>query len=145
MWGENVIVLLVRLLGLFLLLAGMALGLMALQEAWLLYREPERIARFHQAVETGAHLDKALGELLARQLSAAGTSTGLATETEENEDVETVQPKAPGTEMSVSYFAAWILVMLVLLMVGRIAFGAVAAGAELALRDSGSGGRGGKK
>ncbi len=106
----------VRLLGVVLLLAGLWAGLAVLLEGWALYREPARIERLAAAVEQGSHLDATL--------AAATTSAETA-------------PAGGGAGeeagLRLSYFAAWLLALALLVVIGSLAMAAVGAGTRLAL------------
>lgn len=110
---------LVRGFGVLLLLVGLFITLKVVFEAWALYRDPGRIEAFAVAIEQGSNLDRAL--MPARDELDSGES-GTASAAGSN---------AP----RVSYFVAWVLALLLLMLVGRLALGAVRVGGELALYD----------
>ncbi|NNM01438.1 MAG: hypothetical protein HKO62_11855 [Gammaproteobacteria bacterium] len=109
----------VRGFGILLLLVGLFITLKVVFEAWALYRDPGRIEAFAVAIEKGSNLDRALmpvrDEVDANQSGAAADAASGA-------------PR-------VSYFVAWVLALLLLMLVGRLALGAVRVGGELALYD----------
>jgi hypothetical protein len=124
----------VRGCGFVLLAVGLWIALAVIAEAWSLYQEPQRIERFAVAIEQGSHLDRAL----------AATSSGRATTGEEGlppadllEQVPTAKASAApeSTSFRLSYFVAWIVIILLLMLIGRLAIAAVKTGGELVLYD----------
>ena len=109
----------VRAFGFLLMIIGLWIGLKAINEAWSLYKEPQNIERFARAIEKGSNLDKALSTI---QKGDAG---------DDNEASQ--QESVLGFRLS--YFAAWILAIMLLMLVGRLALAAVKTGGELALYD----------
>lgn len=119
----------VRGLGLLLLLVGMFVALMTIVSAWSLYANPATIENFARAVEHGSHLD----------LTLAQVSAGEAAEDDALVPLPGVRAKpaaAPAQpSLRFSYFVAWIIAILLLLLIGRLAIAAVRTGGELALYD----------
>lgn len=109
----------VRAIGFLLLIVGLWIGLKAINEAWGLYKDPQNIERFAQAIEKGSNLDKAIASVKSE---GENQTTGDAS-----------QVAALGFRLS--YFAAWVLAILLLMLVGRLALAAVKTGGELALYD----------
>lgn len=125
--------LVVRGMGLVLLLTGLFVALLVISSAWSLYNEPQRIEAFARAVERGSNLDLTLSQSASagrRQLETAGideAASGSAA-------VTPAEPEAQPV-FRFSYFAAWLIVILLLLLIGRLAIAAVRTGGELALYD----------
>ncbi|MGR8920324.1 MAG: hypothetical protein ACU85V_11945 [Gammaproteobacteria bacterium] len=127
--GAGVLGLAVRGCGLVLLLVGFVVALMVIINAWSLYNDPARIESFARAVEHGSGLDLTLS-------SAAAAARA---------ELEPVAPDAGATaastraerdpELRFSYFVAWLIALLLLLLIGRLAIAAVKTGGELALYD----------
>jgi len=90
--------------GLLLLICGIGALLLALVELWMLYREPSGILPLVQAIDSMGGLD--------------GTLLGLTAE----------QGQRP---MPVAQFLAWLLAVVLLATIGRIAYLAIRAGASL--------------
>ena len=109
---------LVRLLGVVLVIAGLWVGLKAVIEAWNLYRMPHRIEVLVTAVESGSHLDRALATYSAASDEAPAKES-------RGQDA-----------LRLSYFLAWGIAMLLLLLVGSLTMAMIRTGAELALRDA---------
>lgn len=123
---------LVRLLGLGLLLVGLWAGVKVVLEAWYLYQQPERIERFARAIERGSNMDRALSRLApvraAEQPDPAGAEVaGRAAAAPESD---------PAESFRLSYFIAWVIAILLLMLVGRLALGAAKTGGELVLYDT---------
>ena len=122
---------LVRFIGLFLLLFGLWIAIQVMLEALELYRKPESIERFARAIERGSNIDKSL---LSLKQSI----------TEENPDMESIDVDEFGkdtgrftnsSDIRISYFFAWVIVLLLLLLIARIAIAAIKTGGELVLYD----------
>ena len=105
----------VRGLGLLLLLFGLWSGLTVMLEAFKLYREPVRIEVLARAVERGSHIDRAL------------TTT--------NPGVDMEAASAARSDLQLSYFIAWMIALLLLLLTSLISFTAIKTGGELVLHD----------
>lgn len=113
----------VRTAGIIALLVGLWSGVKLVSEAWVLYDEPSRIERFALAIEKGSNID---GFLNPTDSQASG-----------NGDASTGGDSAAATsDFRLSYFAAWAIVLCLLLVVGRIAVWAIKTGGELALYDT---------
>jgi len=115
----TVIGLVVRLIGVALLCVGIAVALKVISEAFQLYNQPQVIERFAQAIDQGSNLDAVLAPD-PTETSGAATSA----------DSRTTQ--AP---LRLSYFAAWVVVLMLLVVVSGIAMSVVATGGKLALGD----------
>lgn len=127
--------LLVRGLGLVLLIVGMFVALVVIMSAWSLYDNPQSIETFAEAVERGSHLDLTLSHVTAegRQQADVGLAPELAAPTAPTALSGANVPPAP--EFRFSYFAAWLIAILLLLLIGSLAISAVRTGGELALYD----------
>ena len=132
---QQLLAVLVRLLGLCFLVVGIGAAVIILREAWTLYQEPERIERFALAIEHGSNLDKIFalngGEIAGS--AETGDQGGIAGDA-------SAQPAASGSEGSTtfrpSYFAGWFLVLLLMLVASITAIAAVSAGGRLVLYDT---------
>ncbi len=135
--ATNVMSIFVRLVGVVLLVAGLAVAILVLMEAWSLYKYPERIEAFARAVERGSNIDRAISPprresapaaLASDEPSSGGASTGLQ-----------AAPAPPASEqynISLSYFFAWFIAIMLILLITRIAMSAIATGGKLALYDT---------
>lgn len=113
--------------GFVLLAVGLWIALAVIAEAWSLYQDPARVERVADAIERGSHLD--------RTLAAAGGATPM-TDEEAAESPAAPAPGSPGPNtFRLSYFVAWIITLLLLMLVGRLAIAAVKTGGELVLYD----------
>ena len=120
--------LIVRGFGLVLLAIGLVVALIVIVNAWALYVDPARIEAFARAVEHGSNLDATLS--MAAQHGQQQLEGG----------VHVAPPNAattatPTPPFRFSYFAAWFIAILLLLLNGRLAIAAVRTGGELALYD----------
>jgi len=129
--GRNILGFLVRLLGFFLLLAGLWVALQVLLTAKDLYEHPENIERFAVAIEKGSNIDKTLAPLRDSLILESDSENGVQryNETEKRSSVT-------GTgNIRVSYFFAWVIALLLLLLIARISLTAIKTGGELVLFD----------
>jgi len=113
----------VRLVGIVVLLVGLWAGVRIIIEAFALYQEPARIERFAQAIQSGSNIDGMFGDVLDKALDNKATDTPAKAR------------KGGGSGLRVSYFAAWLIVMLLMFVIGTLAMTAIATGGQLALYD----------
>ena len=98
---QQLLAVLVRLLGLCFLVVGIGAAVVILHEAWMLYQEPERIDRFAVAIERGSNLDKIFA-----------LSSNETVKTSQQEDSAGSAPSssaasAESANLRLSYFAGW--------------------------------------
>lgn len=110
-YTRRVLDVLTRLTGVVLLGAGLWVALGVIAEAWMLYEDPDRIARLAEAVARGSGVDALL----------AGPAAEVAGQA--------------ATPLRLSYFLAWTIALLLLTLIGRLALAAVKTGGELVLYD----------
>ena len=110
---------LVRLAGLVLLGVGLWAALGVINEAWSIYQNPKssRVESLAHAIDEATHIDMVLAPTPRVDAGA-----------------EAAKPTRAST-LRLSYFIAWPIVMLLLLLVGRLAMAAIKTGGELALYD----------
>ena len=118
----NITHLIVRAAGFMLMFVGLWIGLKTINEAWSLYQQPQNIERIARAIEQGSNLDKALSS----RTDATDTEAGAGGQVREVNE-------ALGFRLS--YFVAWVIAILLLMLIGRLAIAAVKTGGELALYD----------
>lgn len=114
--GSEVAVLIVRGFGFVLMLVGFFVAIKVILTAWGLYLEPTGIEPFAQAIERGSGLDQAIAASASDE-SAADSDTGGA------------------PNLSLSYFIAWFVAVLLLMLIGRLSIEAMRCGGELVLYD----------
>lgn len=119
----EVLAVIARLMGLIMLLIGLIIGIKVILEAWSLYDEPQRIERFANAIDQGSNLDQ-----LLRSFSQKTTSA-------ENESATIAETSAQQPSLRISYFLAWIIALLLLMVIGGLAASAIRTGGQLALYD----------
>jgi len=118
----------VRLMGILMLLVGLWMGVTVIKEVWGLYRGPHHIERFADAIDKGSNLDKVLASFSSkRPTRRVKEREGLV------EEAEVAEKK--DESLRVSYFLAWIIVIFLLMLIGRLALSAIKTGGELALYD----------
>jgi disulfide bond formation protein DsbB len=115
---------LVRSLGLIMLIIGLYIGIKVIFEAWKLYEEPQRIERLADAIDNGSHLDNAISSI-----------TSSALDVKPSDDSVRAQVSNADDSLRVSYFLAWFLAVLLLLIISGLAMSAIKTGGQLALYD----------
>jgi disulfide bond formation protein DsbB len=123
--STEVIAVIVRLLGLLMLVIGLIISIKVIVEAWALYEEPQRIERFAEAIDQGSNLDQ-----LLRSFSQKTASTETEFEAPTSAATTSQQPT-----LRVSYFLAWIIALVLLMVIGGLAASAIRTGGQLALYD----------
>jgi disulfide bond formation protein DsbB len=112
----------VRAAGVALVLVGLWAGVKVVFEAWGLYRDPAAVDRLARVIDRASHVDTLLAP---RPGAPAGTGeTGARA---------TPAPQSSEEAFKPSYFLAWTLAILMLLLVGKLASWTVHAGGKLAL------------
>lgn len=127
--GSRLLNLVVRVIGLVLLATGFVVALMVIGSAWSLYENPARIEAFAREVEHGSNLDLTLSAAVERgraQVESPPSGSEIIPAAQQ-------APAPPGLRFS--YFIAWMIAILLLLLIGRLAIAAVRTGGELALYD----------
>lgn len=121
--SKDVMSIVVRFCGLMLLFIGLWIAIQVFNEALALYKDPANIERVATAIEAGSNVDK----------SIAPIRDSLLGNTEEVEETKT-EEKSNGIRLS--YFIAWVVDLLLLLLLARISLAAIKTGGELALYDA---------
>ena len=109
--AEGILRIVVRIVGIALVLVGSWIGVSTVEEAWDLYRDPARVERFALAIEQGSGIDSTLD-----------SATGGAGER--------------NSGFRPSYFLSWIVAVVLLLLVAKIAVWIVATGGRLTLYEA---------
>jgi len=129
--GRNIMSFIVRILGMFLLLAGLWVALQVLLTAQDLYEHPEKIERFAVAIEKGSNIDKTLAPIRDSLIADNGSGNDVQQYAETEK-----RPASTGTNnIRLSYFFAWVIALLLLLLIARISLTAIKTGGELVLYD----------
>jgi hypothetical protein len=111
-----------------LLFIGLWIAIQVFSEALALYKDPTNIERMATAIEAGSNIDKSIDPI---QESLLGEDEVTA-DAEENVNANT---KINGNGIRLSYFIAWVVDLLLLLLLARIALATIKTGGELALYD----------
>ena len=111
---------LVRLAGLVVLAVGIWAAIGVINEAWAIYKSPKnsRVDAIALAVNEATHID-----------------TVIAPPSRAAADGQESKPAKASEPFRLSYFIAWPIVLLLLLLIGRLAMAAIKTGGELALFD----------
>lgn len=125
--SQDVLSIVVRLCGLLLLFIGLWIAIQVFNEALSLYKDPTNIERMAMAIESGSNIDKSIVPIRDSILG--------------NDEEEPTPESKPSTENNtngfrISYFIAWVVELLLLLLLARIAIMAIKTGGELALYDA---------
>lgn len=139
--ARDVLAFVVRAIGLVLLLFGLWLALEVLHEAWQLYHEPGRIERLAHAIEQGSNIDRSIAPLQIDKQTEddAVPRSDLNSYDRQAEPAPSKQTEAeadPQYRLRLSYYIAWVIALLLLLLIARIALGAVKTGGELVLYET---------
>ena len=124
---RDVLSIVVRLCGLVLLFIGLGIALQVFNEALSLYEDPSNIERIATAIESGSNIDKSIAPLRDSLLS-------------DDEKIEASTPNSTAevstaSGIRISYFIAWVVDLLLLLLLARISLMAIKTGGELAMYD----------
>lgn len=123
--SQDVLSIVVRMCGLLLLFIGLWIAIQVFSEALSLYKDPNNIERMATAIEAGSNIDKSLipirDSLLGEDETAAGSDP---------------TPVVTANGFRISYFIAWVVDLLLLLLLARISIMAIKTGGELALYDA---------
>lgn len=123
--SQDVLSIVVRMCGLLLLFIGLWIAIQVFSEALALYKDPATIERMAIAIETGSNIDKSIVPLRESLLGEDENGVQIEQTTDNN-----------ATTFRISYFIAWVVDLLLLLLLARIAIMAVKTGGELALYDA---------
>jgi hypothetical protein len=116
----------VRVLGLLILVIGLTVALKVIIEAWGLYKQPQNIERFASAIEKGSGLDSLINNITKPNDSSVSSL---------NETINNSPKPTEKLNLRLTYFVAWILAILLLLVIGGLAMSAIKTGGQLALYD----------
>jgi hypothetical protein len=123
--SQDILSIVVRMCGLLLLFIGLWISIQVFSEALALYKDPANIERMATAIEAGSNIDKSIVPIRDSLLG------------EDEAGIETAsKPENVAEGFRVSYFIAWVVDLLLLLLLARIAIMAIKTGGELALYDA---------
>jgi hypothetical protein len=123
--SKDVLSIVVRMCGLLLLFAGLFLAVYTFGEVLNLYKDPTNIERMAKFIESGSNIDKSIAPIRDSILGEDGDEAGTLAISKDNKD-----------GFRISYFIAWVVDLLLLLLLARIAIMAVKTGGELTLYDA---------
>ncbi len=121
--SKDILSIIVRMCGLLLLFIGLWIAIQVFNEALSLYKDPANIERVAIAIETGSNIDKSIAPI--RDSLLGENTEGSETNAKENSN-----------GIRLSYFIAWVVNLLLLLLLARISLAAIKTGGELALYDA---------
>ena len=123
--SQDVLSVVVRMCGLLLLFIGLWIAIQVFSEALALYKDPTNIERMATAIEAGSNIDKSLIPIRDSLLGEDETSTEYES-----------KPEIKTDGFRISYFIAWVVDLLLLLLLARISIMAIKTGGELSLYDA---------
>lgn len=123
--SQDVLSIVVRMCGLLLLFIGLWIAIQTFSEALSLYKDPANIERMATAIEAGSNIDKSLIPIRDSLLGEDEATTESESKAEFN-----------ANGFRISYFIAWVVDLLLLLLLARISIMAIKTGGELALYDA---------
>lgn len=106
----------VRAIGVCILLFGLWMAYQVVRECWSLYSDPSKIGQFAQFIAKDSNIDKSVEQIFQEVL----------------DEVKQNNPNPNITTLQFSYFIAWFFCIVLLFMIGRIAFWAIATGSSMA-------------
>ncbi len=134
--GKGIMSVFVRFVGLFLLLAGVYVALHVMLKAMELYEKPHSIERFAQAIEKGSNIDKSLSSFRDAVISEpAAENEGEELSNPDAQKATRGTTEAADSHIRISYFFAWIIMLMLLMLIGSISLRATKTGGELVLYD----------
>ena len=123
--NQDIVNIVVRICGVLLLFIGLWLSIQVFSEALSLYKNPGNILRMATAIEAGSNIDKSFrptqDSLLGQHEISVEHKSSLQIKTD---------------NFRISYFIAWVIDLLLLLLLARISIMAIKTGGELALYDA---------
>ncbi len=133
----------VRLIGMLILFVGLYVGLKVILEAWGLYQSPDRIEPFAAAIERGSNIDqiffatvRSISTEISEDVVIPSGEAQLDDATAQRGNPAKTASTAPGKNLRLSYFAAWLIAMMLFLIIGSLAMSAISTGGRLALYDT---------
>jgi hypothetical protein len=127
--SKDILSIVVRMCGLMLLFIGLWIAIQVFSEALDLYKDPTNIERMAKAIETGSNIDKSITPIRDSILGEDGVEN-------ETESKSNTKAKSNADTFRISYFIAWVVDLLLLLLLARISIMAIKTGGELALYDA---------
>ena len=127
---DTILSIIVRLCGLILLFIGLWIAIQVFNEALSLYKNPDNIERIAVAIENVSNIDTSLAPLKQTLMGEDQESGMVVPQTKTSASVSSKN------NVRISYFIAWVIQLLLLILMARISLMAVKTGGELALYDS---------
>ena len=131
---QQITSIIVRLIGMLILFVGLYVGLKVVLEAWALYQTPERIEPFAAAIERGSNLDEIFSATVERM--SIEITDDVVNPAPGGQHAQPGAANPAGKGLRLSYFAAWLIVMMLFLIIGSLAMSAITTGGRLALYDT---------
>jgi disulfide bond formation protein DsbB len=133
----------VRLIGMMILFVGLYIGLKIILEAWGLYQSPERIEPFAAAIERGSNIDqiffatvRSISTEISDDVVSPSGEAQIGDPTAQSGNPARAPSTVPDKSLRLSYFAAWLIAMMLFLIIGSLAMSAISTGGRLALYDT---------
>lgn len=133
--STEILTFIVRLLGLVMLIIGLYVGIKVILEAWHLYEQPQRIERFATAIEQGSHIDSLLASLATPDTPPNSSLNQVEDSLQNSDNINSPAAEQTKPDIRMTYFLAWAVVILLLMVIGGLASSAIRTGGQLALYD----------
>lgn len=128
--------LVVRACGLIVLLAGLWMVLKAVHEALVLYEDPSRIEILADHMERATNLDRSILSLQPKRGGKTAARPPAEAKPAGADPRPVTGTTPPRTGLRLSYFIAWIVELLLLLLIARVGLAALKTGGELVLHEA---------
>ena len=131
----------IRFIGVGIVLFGLVLGLQVIQVAWDLFDDQKIVVTLSEKINEQSNLDKVLPSIIEfknfqRELTKNAHSAVLGETNPKFQDTEIQKESAVKEEAQnfrASYFAAWIITLMLLALIAKISIWAMTAGGKMAL------------
>lgn len=133
--GKGILAIVVRLIGMCLLLGGLYVAFQVMLEAMELYKQPEKIQRFAVAIEKGSNIDSSLSSFRENIKTISNGNDDENAVVGEYKENPVTPAKTSGNNIRVSYFLAWVVVLMLLMLIASISLRVIKTGGELVLYD----------
>lgn len=127
---SNLFETIVRLVGAVIMIVGVVVALQVLRHAWDLFNDHASVVAFGEKIEKASNLNNAFNTLLGESLAEFRLH---ARQVFDPNNANNQQPAARFEPWNLSYFVAWFVKILLLLLIARIGFWAMSEGGKLAL------------
>lgn len=115
----------IRIVGVIVLIIGLWIGFSVLNAAWKLYSEPDQLKKYAQKIEQGSNINKAFNSFIKELFLESQRLRNI-------HNPNPVEVKPDLQPWNLAYFIAMFLKIVLLFIIGKIAFYAMGEGGKLA-------------